>query len=118
METINKLISDAVSGLGSSSISEEGYVKTKQGELLKGLEDFYKAIQASGGNFDGTVNDLYQYKLLTKTQAEQAKKAIQYVYNTLPSNARTLLKVKSDGSEAGALKLIEIIISSKETDQT
>ena len=117
METINKLISDAVSGLGSSSTSEEGYVKTKQEELLKGLEDFYKAIQESGGKFDGTVNDLYQYKLLTKTQAEQAKKAIQYVYNTLPSNARTLLKVKSDGSEAGALKLIETIISSKETDQ-
>lgn len=117
METINKLISDSVSGLGSSSTSEEGYVKTRQGELLKGLEDFYKAIQASGGEFDGTVNDLYQYNLLTKTQAEQAKKAIQYVYNTLPSNARALLKVKSDGSEAGALKLIETIISSKETDQ-
>lgn len=117
METINKLISDAVSELGSSSSSEEGYVKTRQGELLKGLEDFYKAIQASGGKFDGTVNDLYQYKLLTKTQAEQAKKAIQYVYNTLPSNARALLKVKSDGSETGALKLIETIISSKETNQ-
>ena len=117
METINKLISDAVSGLGSSSTSEEGYAKTKQGELLEGLEDFYKAIQASGGNFDGTVNDLYKYKLLTKTQAEQAKKAIQYVYNTLPSNARALLKVKSDGSETGALKLIETIISSKETNQ-
>jgi hypothetical protein len=118
METINKLISDVVSGLGSSSTSEEGYAKTKQGELLEGLDDFYKAIQASGGNFDGTVNDLYKYKLLTKTQAEQAKKAIQYVYNTLPSNARALLKVKSDGSETGALKLIETIISSKETNQT
>ena len=117
METINKLISDAVSGLGSSSNSEEGYTKTKQGELLKGLDDFYKAIQASEGKFDGTVNDLYHYKLLTKTQAEQAKKAIKYVYNTLPSNARALLKVKSDGSESGALKLIETIISSKETNQ-
>lgn len=118
METINKLISDAVSGLGSSSTSEEGYTKTKQGELLEGLEDFYKAIKASNGEFDGTVNDLYKYKLLTKTQAAQAKKAIQYLYNTLPSNARALLKVKSDGSDAGALKLIETIISSKETDQT
>jgi hypothetical protein len=40
------------------------------------LNDFYKAAQASGGLFDGTINDLYKGKLLTKTQAEEAKKAI------------------------------------------
>lgn len=117
METINKLIFDSIANLGNSVYSEEGYTKTKQGELLGGLEDFYKAAQASGGAFDGTVNDLYKYKFLTKTQAEQAKKAMQYIYNTLPSNAKALLKVKSDGSETGALKLIETLITSKETNQ-
>ena len=116
METINKLIFDSIANLGTSVYSEEGYTKTKQGELLEGLEDFYKAVQASDGNFNGTINDLYKYNLLTKTQAEQAKKAMQYVYNTLPSNVKALLKVKSDGSDIGALKLIETIISSKETN--
>lgn len=43
---------------------------------------------------------------------------MQYIYNTLPSNAKALLKVKSDGSEVGALKLIETLITSKETNQT
>ena len=118
IETVNKLISDAITNLGSTSSSEEGYAKTKQGELIKGLDDFYKAVQASGGVFDGTVNDLYKGKFLTKSQAEQAKKAMQYIYNTLPSNARALLKTKSDGSESGALKLIETLISSKESNQT
>lgn len=118
IETVNKLISDAITNLGSTSSSEEGYAKTKQGELIKGLDDFYKAAQASGGAFDGTVNDLYKGKFLTKSQAEQAKKAMQYIYNTLPSNARTLLKIKSDGSESGALKLIETLITSKESNQT
>ena len=118
IETVNKLISDAITNLGSTSSSEEGYAKTKQGELIKGLDDFYKAVQASGGIFDGTVNDLYKGKFLTKSQAEQAKKAMQYIYNTLPSNARALLKAKSDGSESGALKLIETLISSKESNQT
>lgn len=117
IETVNKLITDAIANLGSTSNSEEGYVKTKNGDLIKGLEDFYKAAKASGGSFDGTVNDLYKYKLLTKTQAEQAKKAMQYIYDTLPSNAKALLKVKSDGSETGALKLIETLITSKETNQ-
>ena len=118
IETVNKLISDAITNLGSTSSSEEGYAKTKQGELIKGLEDFYKAAQASGGAFDGTVSDLYKGKFLTKSQAEQAKKAMQYIYSTLPSNARALLKVKSDGSESGALKLIETLITSKESNQT
>ena len=118
IETVNKLISDAITNLGSTSSSEEGYAKTKQGELIKGLDDFYKAAQASGGAFDGTVNDLYKGKFLTKSQAEQAKKAMQYIYSTLPSNARALLKIKSDGSESGALKLIETIITSKESNQT
>lgn len=117
METINKLINDSISNLGSMQDSQEGYVKTKNGELIKGLQEFYKAMDASGGNFDGTVNDLYKYKYLTKSQAEQAKKAIQYIYQTLPENAKSLLKVKSDGSDAGAVKLIETIISSKENTQ-
>lgn len=118
IETVNKLISDAITNLGSTSSSEEGYAKTKQGELIKGLDDFYKAAQASGGAFDGTVNDLYKGKYLTKSQAEQAKKAMQYIYSTLPSNAKALLKVKSDGSESGALKLIETLVTSKESTQT
>ena len=118
IEAVNKLIIDAIANLGSTSSSEEGYAKTKQGELIKGLEDFLKAAQASGGDFDGTVNDLYKGKYLTKSQAEQAKKAMQYIYSTLPSNARALLKVKSDGSESGALKLIETLVTSKENTQT
>lgn len=118
METINKLIKDSISNLGSMQDSQEGYVKTKNGELIKGLQEFYKAMESSEGKFDGTINDLYKYKYLTKSQAEQAKKAMQYIYQTLPENAKTLLKVKSDGSDTGAIKLIETIISSKENTQT
>ena len=113
IETINKLINDSIGNLGSSSDSQEGYSSTKSGDLIQGLEDFKQAIQKSGGQFDGTINDLYKYKYLTKGQAEQAKKAIQYIYQTMPVNAKTLLKVKSDGTDNGALKLIETLISSK-----
>ena len=51
-------------------------MKTKTGELVTGLQDFLEAMQASNGKFDGTINDLYKYKYLTKSQAEQAKKAM------------------------------------------
>lgn len=113
IETINKYIHDSINNLGSASDSQEGYSMTKAGDLIKGLQDFQQAVQRSGGKFDGTINDLYKYKYLTKTQAEQAKKAIQYIYQTMPVNAKTLLKVKSDGSDNGALKLIETLVSSK-----
>lgn len=113
IETVNKLINDSISNLGSSSNSQEGYGATKSGDLIQGLQDFQQAVQKSGGQFDGTINDLYKYKYLTKGQAEQAKKAIQYIYQTMPVNAKTLLKVKSDGTDNGALKLIETLISSK-----
>lgn len=118
IETVNKLITDAISNLGTSTQSQEGYTKTKSGDLIQGLQDFYKAMEASGGSFDGTINDLYKYKYLTRSQAEQAKKAIQYIYSTLPENAKTLLKIKSDGSDSGAVKLIETLISSKESSTT
>ena len=111
--TVNKYITDQLASLGTSENSEQGYVSTQQGELLQGLQDFAKAVQNAGGQFDGTVNDLYKYKYLTKTQAEQAKKAMQYIYQTLPENAKALLKVKSDGSDNGALKLVETLISSQ-----
>lgn len=113
MPTIDSLISSAVDKLGTDTQSSEGYISTKSGSLIQGLQEFYKAIEASNGNFDGTVNDLYKYKYLTKSQAEQAKKAMQYIYQTLPTNAKTLLKLKSDGSDSGAIKLIETLISSK-----
>lgn len=118
IETVNKLINDSISNLGSTQDSQEGYIKTKNGELIKGLQEFYNAIEVSEGKFDGTINDLYKYKYLTKSQAEQAKKAMQYIYQTLPENAKSLLKVKSDGSDTGAIKLIETLISSKESTQS
>lgn len=113
IETINKLITDAISDLGSSSNSQEGYAMTKAGDLIKGLQDFQEAVARSDGKFDGTIHDLYKGKYLTKTQAEQAAKAIKYIYQTMPINAKTLLKVKSDGSDQGALNLIETLVSSK-----
>lgn len=118
METVTKMITDAIANLGNTKDSQEGYVKTKTGELVTGLQDFLEAMQASNGKFDGTINDLYKYKYLTKSQAEQAKKAMQYIYQTLPANARALLKVKSNGSDSGALQLIETLIASKETNES
>ena len=113
MNTIADLINQAIGNLGSAEKSQEGYVDTKHGQLIQGLEDFVKAMQQSNGNFDLTVQDLYKYKYLTKSQAEQAQKALAYVYQTLPKSAKVLLKSKSDGTNEGAITLVGTLISSK-----
>ena len=119
ISSVNTLILDAVAKLGTTTDStHEGYIQTNKGDLIEGLDAFYKAAQQAQGNFDGTIHDLYKYEFITKSQAEQAKKAMQYIYHTLPENAKTLLKVKSNGSDSGAIQLIETLISSQLTNES
>lgn len=113
MKTINELINQLLSSLGSNENSNTGYAKTKQGELIKGLEDFMEAQKQSTGTYNATTEDLYKAKLLTKDQAIQAEAAFDYIFSTLPVNAKTLLQIKSDGTEKGARQLIGKLISSK-----
>ena len=114
MEVVTKQIQDALANLGTSETSQEGYTATQKGRVIQGLQDFEKAVQeATGMKYNGTVNDLYKYKFLTKTQASQAAEAMTYIYNSLAPNAKALLKAKSDLTESGAKKLMQTLIASK-----
>lgn len=116
MESITKLIQDTINKLGTSEDSQEGYGKTKSGRIVQGLEDFAIAVQqaSSDANFNGTIHDLYKFKYLTKTQKLQAEAAITYIYKTLPNNAKTLLKTKTqNGTDEEAVQLIETLVSSQ-----
>lgn len=115
IETVTKMIQDSLANLGSTETTQDGYFSTKKGRIIQGLQDFEKAVQEASGNvnYDGTVNDLYKYKFLTKDQANQAAEAMAYIYTTLPANARALLKAKSDLTDEGAKKLIQTLIASK-----
>nr|DAF63666.1 MAG TPA: hypothetical protein [Podoviridae sp. ctz6O13] len=115
MQVVTKQILDAIGNLGTSEDAREGFVSTRQGRIIQGFEDFEKAVQEATGNvqYDGTVNDLYKYKFLSKNQAQQAAEAMKYIYSTLAPNAKALLKAKSDLTDAGAMKLMQSLIASK-----
>ena len=115
METVTKAIQNAMGKLGTAQESNEGYGKVKAGQLVNGLQDFIKAVQAAQGQgHNGTIHDLYKYKYLTKSQEEQANQAIAYIYGTLPENMKSLLKIKSGKlSDAGAKELIQTLVSSQ-----
>lgn len=114
METVTKQIQSIIANLGSSVEQQTGYFKTKTGNLIQGINDYANAIMDSQGDpYNKTIHDLYSSKQLTKTQAEQAQQAMIYIWQSLPENAKTLLKLKSDGTNEGAIKMIQSLISSK-----
>ena len=117
IDTVTKQVTELVSKLGTQETSQEGYAITQQGQVITGLQDLTQAIKQasqSGVKFDGTTQDLYQYKFLNKSQKEQADLALGYIYGLLPENAKSLLKTKtSTGTDADAQKLIATIIASQ-----
>lgn len=117
IDSVIKYIKDSISNLGTTDTSQQGYISTQQGQIITGIQTLTKAIQTAsqgGIKFDGTTQDLYQYKIINKTQKEQADAALKYIYTTLPENAKTLLKTRTDsGTDQDAQKLIATIISSQ-----
>ena len=117
IDSVIKYIKDSISNLGTTDTSQQGYISTQQGQIITGIQTLTNAIQTASQNgikFDGTTQDLYQYKIINKTQKEQADAALKYIYTTLPENAKTLLKTRTDsGTDQDAQKLIATIISSQ-----
>lgn len=113
---ITKMIQDSIGNLSTNEISKEGYSYKKEGQIIKGLEILREASER-GVNLKGmSLDGMYKNKLITKDQYQQASQAIQYIYSTLPSNAHTLLEVRSGNTEnpkKGALDLITKLVMSK-----
>lgn len=116
LEVVDKLVQQYMIELGENSRTNEGYVQTKDGKVIQGLEYIQSAAKQaaeSGQQFNASgvsIDGLYKTKLLTKEQAAQAKNALQYIYSMLPDNAKTLLKVKT-GSDKNALNMLAGFVS-------
>ena len=110
---VTKMIQDSIGNLGTNSNSETAYATTQQGQLIQGLNDFIKAAQETG-QYDASIEDLYKAQIINKTQAQQAQQAIAYIYKTLPQNAKSLLKTRTEGgTDKEALNLISTLVLSK-----
>lgn len=113
---VTKMIQDSIGNLGTNSNSETAYATTQQGQLIQGLNDFIKAAQETG-QYDASIEDLYKAQIINKTQAQQAQQAIAYIYKTLPQNAKSLLKTRTEGgTDKEALNLISSLVLSKTSE--
>lgn len=113
---VTKMIQDSIGNLGTNSNSETAYATTQGGQLIQGLNDFIKAAQETG-QYDASVEDLYKAQIINKTQAQQAQQAIAYIYQTLPENAKALLKTRTKGgTDKEALGLVSQLVLSKTSE--
>lgn len=113
---VTKMIQDSIGNLGTNSNSETAYATTQQGQLIQGLNDFIKAAQETG-QYDASIEDLYKAQIINKTQASQASQAIAYIYKTLPQNAKSLLKTRTQGgTDKEALNLVSTLVLSKTSE--
>lgn len=113
---VTKMIQDSIGNLGTNSNSETAYATTQQGQLIQGLNDFIKAAQETR-QYDASIEDLYKAQIINKTQAQQAQQAIAYIYKTLPQNAKSLLKTRTEGgTDKEALNLISTLVLSKTSE--
>lgn len=119
IDKVTDMIKNSIGTLGHTSNSETAYATTPQGQLIQGLNDFIQAAQSTG-QYDATISDLYKAQIINKTQAQQAEQAIAYIYQTLPQNAKTLLKTKTNsGSNEEVLNLIsQLVLSKTDTEKS
>lgn len=112
-EQITDYIQKCIQNLGATNTNETLYANVTAGQMLKGLSDFQKAVQESG-NYDASLHDLYSGKYMTKDATEQAKQALNYIYDTMPVNMKTLLKMQTkNGTDNEAREMVGALIISK-----
>lgn len=103
LNKVNQMIKDRLVQLGSSEVSSETYYK--KGSAVKGAEIIDQMIQLGPDGY-------YKVKQsLTQTQRAQVDAALNYIYSTLPANAKARLRLEtSDGSNKSAISLINDLL--------
>lgn len=117
LEQVDKMIRDKLSSLGTSESVRSGYSVKSDSYIAQGLNVLSQVESAAvAGQTGMTLNGMYKNKIITKDQKQQAEAALQYIYNTLPDNAKTLLSIKAGNAanpQAGAQAVILQLITSR-----
>ncbi len=117
MEQIDRMIREKLSSLGTSESIRSGYSIKADSYIIQGLNVLSQVESAAvAGQTGMTLDGMYRNKIITKDQKQQAEAALQYIYNTLPDNAKTLLSIKAGNAadpQAGAQAIILQLITSR-----
>lgn len=101
-------------GLGKNDDTLTGFSKVEQGQIQNGFSLISAAISKYGKKavLDMMSTDsLYKIGIKDENQVKQANMAVSAIYNFLPENQKTLLKLKTDGTDKGLLSAIIDLVS-------
>jgi hypothetical protein len=110
-EKVTDFLQKATQGLGTDTLQKEGYSEKTANGILNGMGALITAYEEGM-----TVEGLYKQNTLTQDQSKQINLALQYLWKTLPENAKTYLKYKSDSTDKGALSLMSDLLFSKNSN--
>lgn len=112
---ISDYIKSVIEKISSTKSSVEGLTVEQNNKFLQGINVLKEAALKTGGRSSDlipAIDGVYKVKLESESQLQQAKYAIEVLYNRLPKNFRTLLKLKSGGTEQGVKETIADIVMS------
>ena len=109
MDKITEHINKVIQSLGSDKNSTQIFGDQSK-EVLAGLKQLQSAAQQIGQ--DLSISDLYEAEIFTESQVKQAQMALNYLYQTMPTNMKAVLFTKA-GSHEGVLELINSLVNSK-----
>lgn len=101
-EKVTDLLQKALAKVGSDTLQTDGYTVRQQSQITKGLsilQDLIKegkSIQEIYGN-DGllSLDGVYKTNQLTSDQKQQISSVADYLWKSMPENARTWLSLRS-----------------------
>lgn len=127
IKEVSNLIEERAKDLGSTSTSQEGYVSTDGTNV--GIQFLQEAIikakkmqQENPESIPGgltelmTLQGLYKAKIITKDNYTQIASALNYIWNTLPQNAKTLIKTRcQNGTDKEAVQIVSQLLMGRLT---
>lgn len=112
--TFQKLIKEAVTTLGSNSVTQGGVFDGQ--EAVKGLEVLKSLQYKVKPGTPITPDELYKYKIIDKNQKNQINALTSYILALLPENAKVwaALKLGTDDKVKATTSLITTYLSASE----
>lgn len=120
LQKVQELVKNNLQNLGKTKYESPFSVYQYNGKVLQGAE-ILKQLQDKGLMGSTLEDGVYEGKYITENQKEQAMAALNYIYRTLPTNAQTLLKLRSGDAKDptnGAIQLLYSLITSTTSNNT
>lgn len=113
MKQVTEMLLQVASGIGKDTLTREGYSEKVGNHIINGMGELQDAY-AQGM----TVEGLYKQGYTHSDSLNQINYALKYLWESLPENAKALLKYKSGGDAVKAYSLMADLMYSRNSSSS